>query len=408
MTYQPLNEDTALAYVKQSPLMGSVFAADDELHCVDLADGNVNLVFRVYAASDPVRKSVIVKQALPWVRVVGESFPMPLDRARIEARILEVEARWAPGLVPRPYLFDPEMYVQIMEDLNQHVIMRKGLVKQVKYPRFAADMGRFLARTLFYTSDLYMDSTEKKKMVAEMQNPALCKISEDLIFTDPYTNHPDNDWNRLLDPQAEAMRADDALKGEIFAMKEAFMTHAEALIHGDLHTGSVMLNQEETRVIDPEFGFVGPMGFDIGAVLGNLALSYASQHYHAPDEAARVDYQGWLLDAMAEVWATFEEEFRRLWETEGRDFGSPAYREQYMLRLLQDTAGFAGCKMMRRILGWAHVSDLQSIPDLEKRAYCESLALNIGRAFVMQRKALRNIEDLLAIVREAKSSFTYA
>jgi 5-methylthioribose kinase len=49
------------------------------------------------------------------------------------------------------------------------------------------------------------------------------------------------------------------------------VSSAEALIHGDLHTGSVMVTREETRVIDPEFAFYGPMDFDVGAVTGAAA-----------------------------------------------------------------------------------------------------------------------------------------
>jgi 5-methylthioribose kinase len=56
-----------------------------------------------------------------------------------------------------------------------------------------------------------------------------------------------------------------------------FCERAQALIHGDLHTGSVMVTTESTQVIDPEFGFYAPMGFDIGAFLGNLILAYFSQ-----------------------------------------------------------------------------------------------------------------------------------
>ena len=58
------------------------------------------------------------------------------------------------------------------------------------------------------------------------------------------------------------------------------MTSAEALIHGDLHTGSIMMTTEDTRVIDPEFAFIGPMGFDVGAVIGNLFLAYFAQGGH--------------------------------------------------------------------------------------------------------------------------------
>lgn len=66
-----------------------------------------------------------------------------------------------------------------------------------------------------------------------------------------------------------------------------FCERAQALIHGDLHTGSVMVTQDSTQVIDPEFSFYGPMGFDIGAYLGNLILAFFAQDGHATQENDR-------------------------------------------------------------------------------------------------------------------------
>jgi 5-methylthioribose kinase len=42
-----------------------------------------------------------------------------------------------------------------------------------------------------------------------------------------------------------------------------------------------MVTCESTQVIDPEFAFYGPMGFDVGAFLGNLILAFFSQDGHA-------------------------------------------------------------------------------------------------------------------------------
>ena len=37
--------------------------------------------------------------------------------------------------------------------------------------------------------------------------------------------------------------------------------------------------QEGTKVIDPEFAFYGPMGYDIGNVIGNLFFAWANKYY---------------------------------------------------------------------------------------------------------------------------------
>jgi len=401
--FYALNEQNAVDYVKTRPVYANLFKGAEDLRAVDLAAGNINLIFRVYSAADPLDKSVILKQALPYAWRYPD-FKMPQSRAVKEWEVLEMENKYCPGLAPRVYEFDAEMYVNFLEDCNQHVIMRQGLMKQVIYPRFAQDIGIFLARTLFYTSNLYLPSDEVKAAVVNYSNPVMCKVTEDLVFTQPYKPHPNNRTTPNLEPHVREVYADDALYSEVLEMKEAFMTHAEALVHGDLHTGSILINTEETVVIDPEFAFYGPMAFDIGAVLGNLVLAFASQEYHAPDAEKCKAYQAWLMDVVCEIWHVFVGEFGQLWDTERNRYEWPAdgYKQKYLLRLLQDTAGMGACKAMRRILGMAHVPDLDRIPDDSARARAESLALNAAIAWIKNRRQVTSIDDLVTIVWEAK------
>ena len=52
-----------------------------------------------------------------------------------------------------------------------------------------------MARTLFFTSDLAVPAAQKKEGIAAFAgNHALCKITEDLIFTDPYSSAEQNRW----------------------------------------------------------------------------------------------------------------------------------------------------------------------------------------------------------------------
>ena len=82
-------------------------------------------------------------------------------------------------------------------------------------------------------------------------NGELCKITEDLIFTEPYMVCDRNRWTTpQLDDIAREFREDTTLKLAVSRLKVKFMASAEALIHGDLHTGSVMLTETDTRIID--------------------------------------------------------------------------------------------------------------------------------------------------------------
>ena len=100
------------------------------------------------------------------------------------------------------------------------------------------------------------------------------------------------------------------------AYGQKFLNEAQALIHGDLHSGSVMVSEHDTRVIDPEFAFYGPIGFDLGAFFGNLLLSWYSQPGHSTASDDRVAYQQWILQQAIIFWETFRRSFLALWDRE--------------------------------------------------------------------------------------------
>jgi len=110
----------------------------------------------------------------------------------------------------------------------------------------------------------------------------------------------------------------------ISRLKLKFMASPEALLHGDLHTGSIMVTDSQTRVIDPEFAFYGPMGFDVGAVLANLLMAYfaSAGHERAPGE--RAVFEGWVLETVEQVWNEFARKFLDLWRAGAAGDAYPA------------------------------------------------------------------------------------
>lgn len=400
MFYQ-IVEDNATDYIYKSPVYEKIFKGAKDLKAKDLAVGNINLIFRIYSESNPDR-TLILKQALTYCKKYPD-FKVPQSRLKIEAEILKIENMYSPGSAPQLFHFDEDMFIILMEDANQHVIMREGLMKQTIYPKFAKQIGEFLARNLFYTSDFYLSSLEKKDMVIKLSNPIMCKTSEEVIFTTPWIEHPNNHWTKpYLDEMVKELHQDEKIRAEVLMMKKAFMNHSEALIHGDLHTGSILINPDDIKVIDAEFGFFGPMGFDIGAVLGNLVLNYASQEYHSKDAKTRTEYRQWLLNTIRQVWVEFENEFRTLFNQKRQtgEWESKYFLDAYLLQVLQDTAGFGACKTIRRLVGLAHVPDMWEIPDDKARAICESMAFNIAKNWIMNRSQVRTIDDLVEMVKE--------
>jgi len=419
MTYRPLNETTIVDYLAQRPSLSGVFTDFCRLSVSEVGDGNLNLVFIVENTANPA-ESVVLKQALPFLRVAGESWPLTRERMRYESQALLKHNELAPGLVPAVYDYDEDMSIVVMEHLRRHEIMRKSLVARMRFPRFVDHITTFLVNSLFYTSDLYLTGPEKKLLEARFVNEQLRKLQEDFVYTNPFRESPENHWNPLVDDAVRAVRANPQLKMAMAEMKLAYMTHAEALIHADLHTGSIMLNAEDTRVIDPEFAFFGPMAYDVGAVLQNLILNYLSHFGHTADREERQSYQSYLLELVREIWNEFARKFDAVWAANNRgelvpqsywDFPGGAeafseYRRRYIHRLLQEMAGHGGTKFLRRVMGIVSVWDFTSIQNLEKRAIAERSAIRIGTRWVMERNTVSCIDDLIGIVEEEVSGIT--
>jgi 5-methylthioribose kinase len=75
-------------------------------------------------------------------------------------------------------------------------------------------------------------------------------------------------------------------------------------------------------------------------------------------------------------------------------------RRRFVARLFEDSLRFAGTKMTRRILGLAHVEELESIEDRQVRAACESEALDLARKLVLGASFFGNIQ---AVTTEARA-----
>lgn len=365
----------------------------------EIGDGNLNLVFKIRDAAGVSR--VIVKQALPYVRCVGESWPLTLDRARIEAETLLTHSQFCPQHTVNILHHDAELAVMVQEDLSDHEIWRSELVKGKYYPQAAGQLAEYLAQTLFHTSDFYQSAQAKKAAVSRYTNPELCQITEDLFFTDPYIDHERNNFDPALLPEVLALRQDDALKLAVASLKHRFLSKAEALLHGDIHSGSIFVAEGRLKAIDAEFGFYGPIGFDVGTALGNLLLNYCGLPGLAGPRDAAAGREQRLKDIYI-LWETFSHRFLALSEKKTQDsaLATAGYAQLFLQQVWQDTVGYCGSELIRRTIGLAHVADLDSIADDEMRRACQRHALSLGRTLILAAPHIDSIDDLIARIRQ--------
>ena len=391
----------------QSALAVRLGGAPEEWRVNEVSDGNLNIV---YVITGPAG-GVCVKQSLPYVRVAGESWPMPLERAYFEQLYLRATESHVDGLAPRLLHYDPERFAFAMELLGEHIILRRGLIAGHRYPTAARRVAEYVARSAFATSVLAEPFEHvNDRLAAFSRNQALTRITVDLIFSHPYVENDRNRWTSpQLDDVVANLRADARLKAAAALLGYRFMTVHEALLHGDLHTGSVMVNATDTRVIDAEFAIYGPIGFDLGLFVGNLLMAYFSQPGHGSHANERREHGEWILAQIADFWDELVTQFSRLWSARRAGDGYPSIffttpadidafaleRQQWFERLFVDTLGYAGAEIIRRIVGFSHNADFESIQNPDLRGLCERRSLAFARELIVTPGRLPTIEALI-------------
>lgn len=413
-----LTVDSVKEYVAKRPNLARFVGNEsnlDEWEAKEIGDGNLNFVFILHGPAG----SICIKQAPPYVRCVGVEWPLTQDRVRIEASTLAEEWKHCPNYVPKLLHVDEPMCLFAMQYIAPpHLILRKGLIKGTIYPKLGDHISEFLACTLFNTSLLHLKSDEFRVQVSKYTNIEMCRLTEQVIFTDPYFDAKLNRHTTpQLDNEAKALQLNVEAKAAAARLKSIFMQKQQALIHGDLHTGSLMVSQENTFVIDPEFAFVGPIAFDVAKILANLILAFFAMDGHVTEQNTREEQKKWLLSTVEEIWAKFKSRFLKLWDNSAKGdafsievFGNDApagpesrsmAQEIFFGELWDETVGFMGTFILRRIFGIAHIEDFESITNEDARAECERKAIQFGtRLLVGGKQAFGTVHDL---VKEAAS-----
>ena len=397
-SYEFLTAENIASYLASHKEVSSIIDAGSIVDMKEVGDGNLNVVFIV---KDKQGKGIVLKQSLPYVRLVGPSWPMSPDRARIEYETTAIHSLAAKHLVPEIYFYDPERYIIAMEDLSDHKVWRTALNLGEQSHGAAEAIGEYIARVLFATSIFGAGAEAHYKGIARAINPELCLITEDLVFTEPYFPADRNSYLPENKVDAEAIINDTQMVQEIGQLKYKFMTSAEALLHGDLHTGSVMVKSDaagkaiSTRAFDSEFSFYGPIGFDIGACFANFYIAMARA-----TALGRTDHADYISGLPEELWNAFEKNFRTLWPSR---VDKRVFNDQLLEDLLAqwkvDAIGFAAAKMVRRIVGLAKTSDIETL-EPELRVGAARGVLRAAQMAVRERHSNTDIPSLTKKVRK--------
>ena len=420
-THYLLDTETVKAYLVEQL---KLFSADEPLDAEEIGDGNINYVFRVRSRIGG--KSIIVKQADRLLRSSGR--PLDITRSKRESEALRIYADLTPQFIPQIYAYDDTMSAICMEDISYCGNLRKELMAGHSLPaNFAENAASFLVDAVFATSDLFLSPEEKKKRVSAFINPELCAISETLVFSEPYCNGKNR--NRITPGNENFIQKtlynDEALKAEVASLRETFMNKAEALIHGDLHTGSIFIGSSAgipidtnttpdrnatsepcMKIIDPEFAFYGPIGYDLGNIIANLYCAWMYAAFTRKKFSAADAFDNFIERIAATIEALpqlFTAKALKRYKTV--PLSDTLYNERYIRRrlaeIITDAYGFAGTEIIRRAVGDTKTAEFDAMGQDTRRITMERIIIKTACRLIKRRRQANIGAQTVAYFREA-------
>ncbi|HTF52410.1 MAG TPA: S-methyl-5-thioribose kinase [Pseudonocardia sp.] len=388
LTADVLTADSVPGYVAgRAALRGLV--DPETVVASEVGDGNLNLVFR---CADAAGRRLVLKQALPYVRLVGPEWPMTVARAAREANAIRAHSALSDDVL-RLIDFDEARHVLALQDLSDHEVFRTRLNEAGPHADVVERLTEYVADVAFGTSFLALGEEEFRRRAAAAINPELCAITENLILTEPYLGAARNSVRPALEPQLAALQADADWVAAAMEMKHRYLSCQEVLLHGDLHTGSVFVRGSgaglSVKAFDPEFAWYGPVGFDLGLLWANMLFAGVRAAALGQPDRARS-----LLRTVECGWTRFA---ARMWQRWPGRLAPARYPDAFLARWLpeikRDAFGFAGCEAARRTIGLAKVSDLESLDDREY-GIAGAVMLRFSRLLLVDRTTV-SFDDLV-------------
>lgn len=395
--YFKFDRNSILDYIKDR---SDYFKKEEELEVAEIGDGNINYVYRIWSKS--TGRSLIVKQADELLR--SSKRPLDVKRNMIEAEVLQIQYELSGAKTPEVYKYDGIMNSILMEDIGDYKNLRLELLDGKIYENMAEEIANFLVDTLVPSTDLVLDPYEKKDRQARYVNKDMCDISEDLVFTEPFNDYQAR--NIILDENLnfveEKIYQDKKLELEAGKLKDRFKNYSQSLIHGDLHSGSIFINEEGIKVIDPEFAFYGPIGYDFGNVLGNLTFPLVYTSIVKDKSDPDVDkFLKFLKKSLIDILDKFKEKFKDKLVSQARDpliSGNRDFIDWYLEDTLADGIGMAGLEILRRTIGDSKVVDITGIKDRKKRIEVERSLILMAKDLIVNRKSVKTGQDYLDLL----------
>ncbi len=365
-------------------------------------DGYVNHIFRV----DNGKDSYVLKQGLSTARVSGET--MDMMRNHLEYDVMRIRYSIVPEYTPYLVFLDEENHLFVMENVSDLKISRFQFNKNRIYEDYGRQCGECAAKSEFYTSEIYLDREAFRKLICRFDNTPMRKIMEDGMFLDMFDRPIDDQFGEGFEEFAERFSRDSRYVTELHKLRRSYMTHTDALIHADYHTSNILVSDDAMKVIDMEFSFIGPFGYDIGYLAGNLISQYCAACFKPfPSEEERKTFKAYLLATIKSMYYTYFLTFTDCWNKDCK----PRYRDQNGLRrsildeVMVDSVGYASMVNWFRSASNIPYPDFDAIEDKNARRCAVVLSLLIDWQIMFSRYQYQSAGDLIDTILYVERNF---
>lgn len=309
----------------------------------EIGNGNMNFVFKITDSN----KTFAIKYAKPYLKMLGKDFPLTQKRVIAEMNSMEYFHSLAPDFIPQIYLKNEQDFFFVMEYLDGYVPLREQNVTPLIYKK----LGEFLFTLSSHAPNkkLYYACDELKQ------------ITKSYVFEYPFIkNHEALVILEYLPPQNFSQK----FLANLETLKTLFLSPSRTLIHGDLHTDSIMVRENNLAIIDSEFALFSDVSFDIGNLIAHT-----------------------LFHSIANKDKEYENKLEALF--------SKLKELQNFSDVLQNSVGFCAIEMMRRLYVPAKSKDLESIEDVKQKQKAYKLSFDLAHFLLEEYQSFQTPESLL-------------
>lgn len=364
-------------------------------------DGHVNFVFKIKTPNG----SYVLKQGLE--KTLHSDTSIVSYRNECECDTMSILQDIVPEYVPRILFQDRENHVFMMEFIENLKAIRFQLIKENQIPNLGMEVGDFLARSSFYTSEYYLPRAKFRSLQSKFENTELRQVMEDGIFLNRFGTdlQPDiyNSWERFRqisdDPSCQTNR---------LRLRRKFMTHSDCLIHSDFHTSNVFMSDEGIKMLDFEFSFMGPFGYDLGYFTGSLIAAYCASCFKKyPSEQERKQCKAYLLTTIKMLFDSYNDTFVKCWKKDAKKEyqGQEGFLKSILKEMVQDAAGYTAITNWCRTTDSLGLPEYDAIEDEDSRRMAMAMAVLMAHQMLLMRDQFENVDDMIDMILHFENTF---